>query len=110
VAVLGRNPREGDGLRWLEAVVWRGKRWGELGAREESERSGDGRTSGAASGEETAWRQRGRGGEQGKGGGCRGAWPRSAGDVRRVHACRSDREGRETSDGWAGTVPGGGAA
>jgi hypothetical protein len=61
----GIHVREG-GLRWLEAVVWHGKRWGELGAREEeSERSGDGRTSG----EETAWRQRGRGGEKGKKGG-----------------------------------------
>jgi hypothetical protein len=30
--------------------------------------------------------------------------------VRRARACRSDREGRETSEGWAGTVLGGGAA
>jgi hypothetical protein len=41
-----------------------------LGAREgESERSGDGRTSGAVSGEEMARRQRGRGGGQGERGG-----------------------------------------
>jgi hypothetical protein len=54
--------------------------------------------------------------------GCHGAWPRSAGspsispsvaragDMRCARACRPDREGRETSDGWAGTVPGDGAA
>jgi hypothetical protein len=58
----GIHVREG-GLRWS----------GELGAREEeSERSGDGRTSGAVSGEGTARRQRGRGGEKGGGGSGRG--------------------------------------
>jgi hypothetical protein len=30
--------------------------------------------------------------------------------MRRARVCQLDREGRETSDGWAGTVPGGGAA
>jgi hypothetical protein len=63
VTVLGRNPREGETSGGWRRRSGRGKRWGELGAREgESERSGDERTSGAASGEKMAQRQRGRGG------------------------------------------------
>jgi hypothetical protein len=65
-AVLGRNPREGEASGGRRQRSGRGKRWGELGAREgESERSGDGRTSGTVSGEEMAQRQCGRGGRKG---------------------------------------------
>jgi hypothetical protein len=69
----------------------RGKRWGELDTREgESEKSGDGRTSGAASGN--------------------GPSAALVGDVRRAHVAGENRVGREASDRWVVTVPGDGAA
>jgi hypothetical protein len=94
-----------------------GERWGGSGTREEgSERSGDGRTSGAAQagserlGGSAAEGERGgkrwgsgRGGATRRGG-CRGAWPRLADGARQRHSA-----GERELMGGRGTVSGGGA-
>jgi hypothetical protein len=97
-----------------------------LGAQEEgSEKSGDGRTSGAAragserlSGSATVGKGEGKGGGPGRGGATRsgdavgpspdrrtapGSGPSAAlvGDVRHARVCRPDRAGREVADRWA---------
>jgi hypothetical protein len=110
-----------DGRRWRSGC---GERWGSSGAREkESERSGDGRTSGAArvgserlSGSATEGKEGKDGGSRAWGcqtaRGCCGAWPRPADVARlrpergahwrrapRARACQPDRAGREGADG-----------
>jgi hypothetical protein len=131
--VLGWNPCEGEASGGRRRRSGSGKRWGELGAQEgELEGSGDGRTSRAAGGEETVQRLRGRGGGMGRKGGSGRGVPHGVGgavglgsdwrtvpgnglsaaltgDVRRARVVGGNREGREASDGWVGTAPGGGA-